>query len=156
MKHLLILLFAFGFLACAKDPATKTIDLEAIQAKLKADPDVSKARSLFFEHTKIISTISPDEMKPIKDQLKNCGFYWTRPNSQELALCLKDTPYGPEYARAEDLYREYSEIRNVLDQRYPDFAALDNKAQAGLILYESTKFAEELLSTFLQKKKNEK
>jgi hypothetical protein len=145
-----ILLLAFStlaFTACNKENKNAQIDVQALQAKLRTDPDVAKARDLFFQHARILASFSPDELKVLHNKVGACGLSISSASSTELMQCLENTPGGADYAKCELLYEEYSKLRKgTIEQRYPEFTLLESKVQSGLLLYDTDKFAKDVLS----------
>lgn len=155
MKNLLFLLFFIflGLVACKQDPSA-SIDLNTLQKNMDADQEVAKLRDLLNGETRLLASITPAEIDNIHAKFRSCNLNSSTASFSELETCLTGIPSGANYVECLKLERKYTEQYKVVERRFPDFAQLNSKKQAELLVHVNEAEAEKVLNDYLSKTKN--
>lgn len=154
MKHSLFFLMIalFTFSACQSDQ-TKSVDINALQKSLDSDPEVAKLRALLDTQTRLIATISPSDLDNLFSKSHECGLNGSTASPSELEKCLGNMPSAAAYIESQEQLKAYNSQYEVVKSRFPDFALLDYKKQAELLVRVDEAAAEQVLNDFLSKTK---
>lgn len=149
MKNLifLLLLGMISFTACQND-SPSTVDFSTLQKSMDADADVTQLRTLLYSHARILASIPVDELDGIFKQLHSCGLD-AASNITDMKSCLPDTPSKDAFVTCQEQVQKYNEQYKVVELRFPEFAQLDHKKQAELLVPVDQESADEVLSDYL-------
>lgn len=154
MKKLLLFFF-IGILAipaCKRDQSSQ-IDIVSLQKNLDADQEVAKLRSLLYGHARLLASIPMEEFDAITDKLHSCGIYGDTAPIDDVERCVSGLPSAEVYMDFQKMSRQYSAQYKVVENRFPDFAQLDHKKQAELLVPVNEEEAEKVLSDYLSNRK---
>lgn len=156
MKNIaLMLLFALLSLAsCNKDSKLSASELEALQNKLQADPEVTKLNEAFSKHCRLLATFTPEELKALQTTVRSCGFYTSTASIPELEKCLAGNQGRDTYIEAEKYLREYEAGLESVQKRYTELNQFSIKERRLLITRPDQNLPEQILSDFLSRKKS--
>lgn len=147
MKHSIFLSLLFLLLAptaCQQEKAAG-VDLDALKQSLNADPAFEATKNMFREHTRLLASLTPNELKAVHDKTHQCGFYASDASLPELAECLKDTPKGSIYVECQKWYRDFEKGLIHLEKKYEDLAQL-SPIQKGYLFAGGPEHAMKILS----------
>lgn len=139
--------------ACKQDQPGK-IDVNALQKSIDSDQEVAKLRNLLYSHTRLLVSVPKPEFDAILAKLHSCGLYGSTASMADLETCLADLPSKDIYLESQKQFREYSEQFKIVEKRFPEFAQLDHKKQAEMLVPVNEQAAQEVLSDYLSKRKN--
>ncbi len=149
MKNLifLLLLGMISFTACQNN-SSSTVDFGTLQKSMDADADVTQLRTFLYSHARLLAAIPVDDLDEIFRQLHSCGLD-AASNIVEMQSCLPNTPSKDGFIACQEQLQKYTEQYKVVEQRFPEFAQLDHKKQAELLVPVNQEVADEVLSDYL-------
>lgn len=157
MKNALFFLplfvLALALVSCNKETKLSATEVEALQARLNADPDVSKARQAFDNHCRVVASFSPEELQAIQAKVKSCGYYYSTATPLELEKCLADHPEKERAIEGRIHLQTYEQTCKELERRYPDLAQMPARQRARMVAQMSDALPEQMLSDYQQKQK---
>lgn len=156
MKNFALLaLFALLSLAsCNKDTRMTSAELEALQAKLQSDPEVTKLNEAFSKHCRILATFTEDELKALQSTVRSCNIYTSTASISDLEKCLAGNQFRETYVEAEKYLREYETGLESVQKRYSELSRLSIKERRLLITRPDQDLPDHILSDFQSRKKS--
>lgn len=148
----ILLIVVLAFSACKNDQS-KSIDLNALQKSMDADQDVATLRALLYAQTRLLASIPPADLEKIFSKSHECGLYGSTASTVELEKCLRELPFAAAYVESQQHLKSYESQYEVVERRFPDFAQLDYKKQAELLVPVNEAEAQKVLSDYLSKSK---
>ena len=154
MKKLLFFFFIgiFALPACKQDQPS-AIDIDLLQRNMNADQEVSKLRTLLYDHARLLTAIPQNEFDAIMDKMHSKGIYGSTAPLTEVENCISGLPSAEAYMDFQKTYRQYSAQYEIVEKRFPEFAQLDNKKQADLLVTANEEEAQKVLSDYLSNHK---
>lgn len=151
-KVLFLLLFAAaGFFACKQDQP-KSVDLNALQKNMNADPEVARLRTVLNSMSRMLAAIPPAELDKLFAKKHDCGIMDDGHDMQQMQTCLTGLPYADNYIEYLKLELQYKAQYEVVEKRFADFAQLDIKKQSEILIPVNVEEAEKVLSDFKSNK----
>ncbi len=150
---LLALLALVSFASCNKDAKMTASDLESLQARLNADPEVKKLNLAFSKHCRMLSMFTPEELKELQSAVKSCGYYTSTASIPELEKCLSDNIHKETYIEAEKHLREYETGLESVQKRYSELSRLGTKERILMITRPVQDLPDQILSDYQSRKK---
>ena len=155
MKNFLFLLFFIflGLVSCKQDTSA-SVYLNTLQKNMDADQEVAKLRNLLNGTTRLLASITPAEMDNVHARFRSCNLNSSTSSIAELEGCAAGLPSATNYIESLKLERQYTEQYKIVEHRFPDFAQLNSKKQAELLVPVNEAEAEKVLNDYLSKTKN--
>jgi len=150
---LLALFVLLSLVSCNKDTKLSASELESLQAKLQADPEVTKLNEAFSKHCRLLATFTPEELKALQTAVRSCGFYTSTASIPELEKCLSGNQYQETYIEAEKYLREYEAGLESVQKRYSELNQLSVKDRRLLVTRPDQNLPDHILSDYQSRNK---
>ncbi|MBL7798875.1 MAG: hypothetical protein JNJ90_20425 [Saprospiraceae bacterium] len=151
---LLALLALLSLASCNKDTRMTSAELEALQGRLNADPEVKKLNTAFSKHCRLLATFTPEELKALQTTVRSCGVYTSTASIPELEKCLAGNQFRETYIEAEKHLREYETGLESVQKRYSELSRFSIKERRLLITRPDQDLPDHILSDFQSRKKS--